>query len=150
MKYHGVTLIELLISITISLVLFNLLISLYITALHSRDLQDQWNQLQENSRMAIHFLREGCANSNAIVTLGDNQLIVRFDKNSNTYFIRHDALYVKDIHGRVVQLVQGVKSMKFHYDVNQQNQIIGISIKFIFMPLEKIGYAYITLGEKNK
>lgn len=77
----------------------------------------------------------------------------------NTYFVANThrtyadgtpiySLFVKDIHQRKSELVEGIQYMSFHLDISDRSRVVGTSMHFtVVTPLmKKIWYSYIAIN----
>jgi len=105
-KTLGLSLVELMVAITISLILLLGVTSVYLSTRHSNAVQDEFSRLQENGRFAISLLSkeirqagyQGCSNLGRVtpvnnVSTGGNKgpVDTSFNFSSSTAFVGHTA-----------------------------------------------------------
>jgi hypothetical protein len=147
---NGMTLIEFMLSMTLSLVMIGVITVIYLTAEKNIALQESLHEIQMNGQIASQLLRKAISTAGYTDSLpltykvtgvdgerSDSITTYQADHNqqeTNTYFVRQtkrksshgnpvSALFKQDSKNHLFELVEGIDGMKIQYDVNLSGQI---------------------------
>ena len=147
----GLTLIEMMMAMTISLLLVSLILAMYLAAERSYELQLALSHIQHNARRAITILRNEFHKAgeagypNNTISGDENSITIHalefpgsskkgMENSRNTFFIaktkRFDrsglpvyALYLKDTNHHKMELVAGISRIRFSYTLFENGKI---------------------------
>lgn len=141
-QISGITLIELMLAMMISLFILSVLSFTYVTTMKNHQKQTALNNIQENGRMALQLLQTAVQSADHLMGLDHAVILYQFNPESNRleeirYFTQETtrksergrpvfALYMKNTQKNKIELVEGIDEMQIQYDVDEEGEIVSL------------------------
>lgn len=117
----GITLIELMLALFISIFILSSLTSVYFAIISINQTQIALTTIIENSNMAFNFIKSDLKSGGKI-----NNYFIATTKRKNKRGYPIYALYYFDNKHHKTELVEGINTMKIQYTILKKNQIMSV------------------------
>ena len=147
----GVTLIELLLSLTLSCIILSGMMEIYLITQKNYATLTAFKTIQDNSNIAIQVLSQSIREAAPLASfdMKNNRITLINQSQEKTYFIDKKSLFLKEKNSNKIELIDGIESMKIMYDVLLNEEVIERSAEKIEQNAKIVGVS-ITLMMSNK
>src|SRR3990167_11079994 len=110
----GVTLIELLLSLTLSCIILSGMMEIYLITQKNYATLTAFKTIQDNSNIAIQVLSQSIREAAPLASfdMKNNRITLINQSQEKTYFIDKKSLFLKEKNSNKIDLIDGIESMK--------------------------------------